>query len=80
MFSQEQRDELLKVSLSKIICENTDITEVPPDAFIFGKYPSGYVSCNNLPAMNLEAWREEKSEGTWHSICTVGILALYHFQ
>uniref|UniRef100_A0A3Q3DG21 Thyroid peroxidase n=1 Tax=Hippocampus comes TaxID=109280 RepID=A0A3Q3DG21_HIPCM len=68
MFSQEQRDELLKVSLSKIICENTDITEVPPDAFIFGKYPSGYVSCNNLPAMNLEAWREEKSEGT--NYCT----------
>ncbi|XP_077425824.1 thyroid peroxidase [Vanacampus margaritifer] len=62
MFSQQQKDELLKVSLSKIICDNTDITEVPPDAFVFGKYPSGYVSCNNLPTMNLEAWKEEESE------------------
>ncbi|XP_061651088.1 thyroid peroxidase isoform X2 [Phyllopteryx taeniolatus] len=62
VFSQPQKDELRKVSLSKIICDNTDITEVPPDAFIFGKYPSGYISCDNLPAMNLEAWREEKSE------------------
>ncbi|XP_077395637.1 thyroid peroxidase [Festucalex cinctus] len=62
MFSHQQRDELLKVSLSKIICDNTDITEVPPDAFVFGNYPSGYVSCNNLPAINLEAWKEEESE------------------
>nr|XP_057946306.1 thyroid peroxidase-like isoform X1 [Doryrhamphus excisus] len=61
-FNQQQRDELLKVSLSKIICDNSDITEVHPDAFIFEKYPSGYVSCQHLPAMNLEAWKEEKSQ------------------
>ncbi|XP_049597258.1 thyroid peroxidase isoform X1 [Syngnathus scovelli] len=61
-FSQAQRKELGNVSLSKIICDNSDITEVPPDAFVFGKYPSGYVSCDTLPPMDLEAWREEKSQ------------------
>nr|XP_061798646.1 thyroid peroxidase-like [Nerophis lumbriciformis] len=66
MFSQRQRDELEKVSLSKIICDNTDITEVPLDAFVFEKYPSSYVSCNTLMAINLEAWREEKSEDLKH--------------
>ncbi|XP_054652210.1 thyroid peroxidase isoform X2 [Dunckerocampus dactyliophorus] len=62
LFNQQQRDELLKVSLSKIICDNSDITEVHPDAFIFEKYPSGYVSCHDLPAINLGAWKEEKSQ------------------
>ncbi|XP_077476619.1 thyroid peroxidase isoform X1 [Stigmatopora argus] len=60
IFTQQQRDELLKVSLSKIICDNTNITEVPPDAFVFEKYPSSYVLCNTLPEINLEAWRDEK--------------------
>ncbi|XP_061781050.1 thyroid peroxidase [Nerophis lumbriciformis] len=62
MFNQQQRDELLKFSLSKIICDNSDIIEVPPDAFKFEKYPSGYVSCHDLPAINLEGWREENSQ------------------
>uniref|UniRef100_A0A3B4WRT4 Thyroid peroxidase n=1 Tax=Seriola lalandi dorsalis TaxID=1841481 RepID=A0A3B4WRT4_SERLL len=62
MFTQQQRAELLKGSLSRIICDNTDLREVPYDSFIFGKYPSDYVSCNYIPLMNLEAWREERSE------------------
>ncbi|XP_071327314.1 thyroid peroxidase [Trachinotus anak] len=62
MFTQQQRTELLKGSLSRVICDNSDIKEVPYDSFRFGKYPSDYVSCNNIPLMNLEAWREERSE------------------
>lgn len=63
VFTQQQMAELLKVSLSRIICDNTDIGEVPFDSFRFGKYPSDYVPCNHIPSMNLEAWREERSRG-----------------
>ncbi|KAM6912777.1 thyroid peroxidase [Xenentodon cancila] len=61
IFPQQQRDELLKGSLSRVICDNSDIHEVPTDSFRFGKYPADFDSCNNIPTMNLEAWREEKS-------------------
>ncbi|XP_037652272.1 thyroid peroxidase [Sebastes umbrosus] len=61
MFSQQQRAELLKGSLSRIICDNSDIREVPPDSFKFGNYPYDYVPCDHMPSINLEAWREEKS-------------------
>lgn len=63
IFTQHQKAELSKGSLSRIICDNTDIREVPYDPFRFGKYPSDYVSCNHIPSMNLEAWREERSGG-----------------
>lgn len=60
VFTQQQKAELVKASLSRVICDNSDIREVHPDAFRFEEYPSGYVSCDDIPSMNLEAWREEK--------------------
>lgn len=63
MFAQQQQVELLKGSLSRIICDNSDIKEIPPDSFMFSKYPSGFISCDRIPSINLEAWREEKSRG-----------------
>nr|XP_019940342.1 PREDICTED: thyroid peroxidase [Paralichthys olivaceus] len=61
MFTQQQKAELVKASLSRIICDNTDIREVPYDPFRFETYPSNYLPCNHLPSINLEAWREERS-------------------
>ncbi|XP_042356758.1 thyroid peroxidase [Plectropomus leopardus] len=61
MFSQQQKAELLKGSLSRIICDNSDIREVPPDSFRFRTYPNGYISCDRLSSITLEAWRQEKS-------------------
>ncbi|KAI9516352.1 hypothetical protein NQZ68_017555 [Dissostichus eleginoides] len=63
MFSQQQKDELLNGSLSRIICDNSNIREVPTDSFRFGKFPNDYLSCDHMPSINLEAWREEKSRG-----------------
>lgn len=63
MFSQQQKAELLKGSLSRIICDNSDIRKLPRDPFMLGKYPYDYVSCDQMPLINLEAWREEKSQG-----------------
>ncbi|XP_069575830.1 thyroid peroxidase [Brachyistius frenatus] len=61
VFTQQQKDELQKNSPSRLICDNSDIQEVPPDSFRFGEYPCDYVSCDQIPSLNLEAWREEKS-------------------
>ncbi|XP_028251801.1 thyroid peroxidase [Parambassis ranga] len=63
VFTQQQRDELLKYSVSRLICDNSDINRVPLDSFRFGKHLSDYVSCDHVPSMHLGAWREEKSEG-----------------
>ncbi|KAM4595945.1 thyroid peroxidase-like, partial [Polymixia lowei] len=62
-FTQEQRAELSKLSLSRTICDNTDVKEVPLDVFKFRKYPDGFLACRDIPSMSLEAWREEKSRG-----------------
>ncbi|KAI3367910.1 hypothetical protein L3Q82_026737, partial [Scortum barcoo] len=67
VFTQQQRAELFKGSLSRIMCDNSDISEASPDSFRFRKYPSGYISCDHLPSISLEAWREEKSQGTNNS-------------
>ncbi|KAM6968604.1 thyroid peroxidase [Tautogolabrus adspersus] len=61
IFGQQQKVELLKGSLSRIICDNSNIKEVLPDSFRFRKYPD-YISCEHLPSMNFEAWREERSQ------------------
>ncbi|XP_016887009.1 thyroid peroxidase isoform X2 [Cynoglossus semilaevis] len=61
VFSQQQRSQLYKVSLSGIMCDNSDTGELPRDPFRFNKYPSEYVPCAEIPSMNLDAWREDKS-------------------
>ncbi|XP_061482043.1 thyroid peroxidase [Rhineura floridana] len=57
-FTEDQRRELRKHSLSRLICDNTGLTEVPLDAFIIGKFPKDFESCENIPSMNLGIWQE----------------------
>ncbi|KAK2826322.1 hypothetical protein Q5P01_020536 [Channa striata] len=63
VFTEQQKSELFKASVSRIICDNSDIKEVPADSFRISKFPSDYVTCGHIPSMNLEAWREEESRG-----------------
>uniref|UniRef100_A0A8D2IIV4 Thyroid peroxidase n=1 Tax=Varanus komodoensis TaxID=61221 RepID=A0A8D2IIV4_VARKO len=58
VFTEAQRRELGKYSLSRLICDNTGLTEAPPDAFILGKFPKDFESCANIPSMDLGAWQE----------------------
>ncbi|XP_064364587.1 thyroid peroxidase [Dromaius novaehollandiae] len=62
VFTEAQKHELRKHSLSRVICENTGISEVPVDAFQLGKFPEDFNHCDNIPGMNLEAWREIHEE------------------
>ncbi|XP_014852825.1 PREDICTED: thyroid peroxidase isoform X3 [Poecilia mexicana] len=63
MFTQQQREQLWKTSLSRIICENSDIQEIPADPFRLTRYPDGFLPCSAVPALSLEAWRDEPSLG-----------------
>ncbi|XP_076155894.1 thyroid peroxidase [Alosa pseudoharengus] len=58
VFTQKQREELMKHSLPRVICDNSGIEVAPPDAFRLARYPQDFLPCNSVPSMNLEAWRE----------------------
>eukprot|EP00063_Salmo_salar_P014071 XP_013988906.1 PREDICTED: putative uncharacterized protein DDB_G0288537 [Salmo salar] len=56
VFTSAQRAALSRVSLARIICDNTGITVVSNDPFIQGK--NKLINCNSIPQLNLQAWRE----------------------
>ncbi|XP_008059813.1 thyroid peroxidase isoform X2 [Carlito syrichta] len=58
VFTDAQRHELKRHSLSRVICDNTGLTQVPVDAFQVGRFPQDFESCEGIPGMDLEAWRE----------------------
>ena len=55
-FTAEQRDEIEKASLSRIICDNSDsIQEIQPNAF---RLNQPRVPCSQIPSMNLSVFSE----------------------
>ena len=63
MFTEAQRRELGRHSLSRVICDNTGLSRVPRDAFRVGTWPQEFESCDSIPGMNLGAWREAPPPG-----------------
>ncbi|XP_021033325.1 eosinophil peroxidase [Mus caroli] len=57
VFTKRQRKALRRISLSRIVCDNTGITTVSRDIFRANVYPQGFVSCSRIPKLNLSAWR-----------------------
>ena len=54
LFSAEQRVEIEKTSLSRIICDNADnIQEIQPNAFLLGSR----TNCSEIPEVDLRAWQ-----------------------
>ncbi|XP_020040894.2 eosinophil peroxidase [Castor canadensis] len=56
VFTKRQRRALNRISLSRIVCDNTGITTVPRNIFRANIYPQGFVSCRRIPRLNLSAW------------------------
>ncbi|XP_026292771.1 peroxidase-like [Frankliniella occidentalis] len=58
-FSPAQLQELRKVTMSRLICDNTPgVTTIPDDVFLnLGVLGNHEVSCRDLPSMDLRAWR-----------------------
>ncbi|XP_058523361.1 thyroid peroxidase [Ochotona princeps] len=58
VFTEAQRQELQKHSLSRVVCDNTGLTWVPADAFRGGQFPRDFKSCEDIPGLSLDAWRD----------------------
>uniref|UniRef100_A0A8C5EGH1 Eosinophil peroxidase-like n=1 Tax=Gouania willdenowi TaxID=441366 RepID=A0A8C5EGH1_GOUWI len=58
VFTEAQKRALRDVSLSRVICDNTGIKEVPRDAFLFRPRGNGYTRCEDIPEFDLSPWEE----------------------
>nr|XP_056720951.1 myeloperoxidase-like [Euleptes europaea] len=63
VFTPWQRRTVSGVSLSRMICDNTRIGEVPMDIFKRNQYPKDFVSCPQIGGLDLSAWKEENDMG-----------------
>ncbi|XP_048886441.1 eosinophil peroxidase isoform X1 [Brienomyrus brachyistius] len=70
VFTGAQRAELRRVSLSRIICDNTRLGHVPPDPFAHSAHAGDMVPCSHplIPSLNLSAWREPDTDPRCGSI------------
>lgn len=65
VFTSRQRAALKSVTMSRIICDNTGIQSVPQDAYSLISSRNRLTRCNNIPRLNLSAWKERPcSENT----------------
>ncbi|XP_056146485.1 eosinophil peroxidase isoform X2 [Lampris incognitus] len=63
VFTSAQRAALRSASLSRIICDNTGITNVPQDPFSVLSGRNRLTHCSSIPRVNLAAWRERPCTG-----------------
>nr|XP_037271145.1 peroxidasin homolog isoform X3 [Rhipicephalus microplus] len=63
-FTAEQREELKRSSLARVLCENGDnITHVTRDVFTLpDRQPGGILHCTEIPSLNLDHWREQSPD------------------
>ncbi|KAM9176785.1 LOW QUALITY PROTEIN: eosinophil peroxidase-like [Mergus octosetaceus] len=63
VFTLQQLHALKKVSLSKMICDNTHIKKLPQDMFQASTYPENFIDCHEIGMLNLSAWKDEPESG-----------------
>lgn len=59
VFTEKQRDSLQKMSFSRLVCDNTHITRVPPNPFQANSYPQDFVDCSAIEKLDLSPWASE---------------------
>ena len=70
LFTAEQRVEIEKTSLSRIICDNADnIQEIQPNAFLLGSR----TNCSEIPEVDLRAWQVSSPVGPLPDTCYLQI-------
>lgn len=60
-FTVAQRNAINRVTMSRMICDNTGITQVPRNVFVANTVPNGFVNCSQIAAFDLSPWRRRKS-------------------
>ena len=68
IFQDQQLNEIRKTSLARIICDNADnITRIQSNVFLLPEGSNNFLSCENIPSMDLKVWSECCEE------CTDGV-------
>ncbi|XP_054825996.1 eosinophil peroxidase-like [Eublepharis macularius] len=64
VFTPHQREQLAKVTLSQILCQNTHLHYFPTDAFASSHFPDDFVSCKSpqISRVDLTAWKEDPTD------------------
>ncbi|XP_046374738.2 peroxidasin-like [Haliotis rufescens] len=57
-FTQAQIDEISKVTLAKVICQNSKINKIQPDVFKLTGAGNMKVKCRTLPSIKLRKWKD----------------------
>lgn len=65
-FTLKQLDQIRKMTLSKLICLNTDISQIQRNPFHVSGTKNPLVPCNSLPIMDLSAWKSCQ-QNTWEA-------------
>ncbi|XP_029018196.1 eosinophil peroxidase-like [Betta splendens] len=60
VFTEAQKESLRHVSFSRFICDNTGITELPQNAYLYRPRGSGYAKCSDIPAVDLSPWQDNR--------------------
>uniref|UniRef100_A0A8C3TFJ7 Peroxidasin like n=1 Tax=Chelydra serpentina TaxID=8475 RepID=A0A8C3TFJ7_CHESE len=59
VFTTAQFTQLKQASLARVLCDNGDnIQQVQPDVFLKADYPQGYMSCSEIPKIDLRLWQD----------------------
>ena len=58
VFKKDQLKEILKTSLSKVVCDNSKTIETVPRRAFIRQDKQTFLKCNKLPEVNLEKWRQ----------------------
>lgn len=54
-FTPSQISQLRSITLARVICETTDIDQIPVDVFLYNN-GSDFISCDALPMLDLDNW------------------------
>ncbi|XP_053313343.1 eosinophil peroxidase-like [Spea bombifrons] len=57
VFTTAQKKSIEQVTLARVICDNTNIKEVPRNVFMGNDYPRDFVNCSKIPALDLSPWK-----------------------
>ncbi|XP_030054785.1 peroxidasin homolog isoform X2 [Microcaecilia unicolor] len=59
VFNPAQLTQIKQTSLARILCDNSDnITRMQPDVFKVAEFPHSYVSCAEIPKLDLRMWQD----------------------
>ncbi|XP_017387255.1 peroxidasin-like protein [Cebus imitator] len=59
VFTPAQLTQLKQASLARVLCDNGDsIRQVQADVFVKAEYPHDYISCSEIPKVDLRVWQD----------------------